>query len=178
MFSGFQCLNLVQRNFDWFNGFRITMRRPEHPCKFGVHINTSVAEYEHFVGHLVDLVATETDASSKESWVEYELPLSLMVNSKIQSSLVPCPYTDNFSMKGLTLHIEKQNSQFDSLKDLDETGETLPINIQIKSIDAIFNPEYEKLMMGKEYKLPIFFKSLKSRDDTYWEQGFIDNGRR
>ena len=28
MFSGFQCLNLVQRNFEWFNGFRITMRRP------------------------------------------------------------------------------------------------------------------------------------------------------
>ena len=101
-----------------------------------------------------------------------------MVNSKIQSALVPCPYPDNFYMKGLTFHLEKQNSQFDSEKDLDVTGETLPINVQIKRIDVIYNPEYEKLMEGDEYKIPIFFKSLPKRDHKYWDQGFIDNGRK
>ena len=100
------------------------MRRPTYPCKFGVYIVTSISEMEHFCGHIVDL----TDKPTSE-WVEYELPLSLMVNSKIQSSLVPCPYPDNFQMKGLTFHLDKQNSQFDPKKDLDEMGEIHPLNI-------------------------------------------------
>ena len=54
MFSGFQCLNLVYRDYDIYNGFRITMRKPQFPCKFGAHINTGISEYEHYVGHLVD----------------------------------------------------------------------------------------------------------------------------
>ena len=72
-------------------------------------------------------------------------------------------------MKGLTFHIEKLNSQFDASKDLDEMGDTHPIDIQIKKIDAIYNPEYEKLMEGGEYQIPIFFKSLPRRDMRYWE---------
>ena len=55
MFSGFECVNLVQSHFDWYNGFRITMRRPTHPCKFGVYVVTSISEVEHFCGHLIDL---------------------------------------------------------------------------------------------------------------------------
>ena len=27
-FCGFRCVNLVQKNYDYFNGFRITMRQP------------------------------------------------------------------------------------------------------------------------------------------------------
>ena len=54
MFGGFQCINLVTKDFDYFNGFRITMRRPEYPCKFGIYLSTNLKEYEHFVAHLVD----------------------------------------------------------------------------------------------------------------------------
>ena len=59
MFSGFECINLVQQTFDWYNGFRITMRRPTYPCKFGVYILTSFSnEVEHFCGHIVDVTSS------------------------------------------------------------------------------------------------------------------------
>jgi len=101
-----------------------------------------------------------------------------MVNNFIQSSLVHSHVDDNFNMKGLTFHLEKQNAQFDPEKDYDENGEAKPINIQIKRIDVVYNPEYEAIR--DSYRLPIFFKSLSDRNNgaTYWEQGFIDNGRK
>lgn len=108
MFSGFECLNLVKQQFDYFNGFRITMRKPAYPCKFGVHINTAIKEYEHFVGHLLDTSTTTGDANSQSNeWVEYELPLNLMVNNQIKSSLIHCHADDVFHMKGLSFHVEK-----------------------------------------------------------------------
>ena len=61
---------------------------------------------------------------------------------------------------------------------MDETGETYPYNIQIKKIDAIFNPEYEKIMQSGFYRIPIFFKSLPKRNMRYWDKGYIDNGRK
>ena len=86
-----------------------------------------------------------------------------MVNNMIKSSLIQCHATDTFHMKGLMFTLEKQNSLFDPKVDLDENGNPKPINIQIKRIDAIFNPEFEKLQ--ETYRLPIFFKSLAERSD-------------
>lgn len=71
-------MNLVRQQFDFFNGFRVTMRPPSVPCKFGVYINTAINEYEHFVGHLVD-----TETERKSDWVQYEVPLNLMVNNNV-----------------------------------------------------------------------------------------------
>ena len=68
-----------------------------------------------------------------------------MVNNLIKSSLVHCHATDTFHMKGLTFNLEKQNAAFDPNVDFDENGDPRPINIQIKRIDAIFNPEFERM---------------------------------
>ena len=86
-----------------------------------------------------------------------------MVHNYIQSSLIHCPFDESFHMKGLTLHVEKNNSQFNPEFDYDENGEPVPLNIQIKRIDAIYNPEYERIK--QTYKLPIFFKSLPVRSN-------------
>ena len=103
------------------------MRQPCYPCKFGVHINTAISEYEHFIGHLVD---TEPDSSLLSSeWREYEIPLNLMVNSQIKSSLIHCFANESFHMKGLSFHVEKQYSQFNPDVDYDDEGEPRPINI-------------------------------------------------
>ena len=64
MFSGLECLSLVKSHFDYYNGFRITMRPPVYPCKLGVHVNTSIREFEHFIGHLVD-----TNSEQPKEWV-------------------------------------------------------------------------------------------------------------
>jgi hypothetical protein len=82
MFSGFKCMNIVKHNYDYFNGFRITMRRPIYPCKFGIYMQTNLKEYEHYVGHILD-----TGPSSPE-FVEYEIPVKLMVHDLITAKLV------------------------------------------------------------------------------------------
>jgi hypothetical protein len=41
----------------------------------------------------------------------------------------------------------------------------------IKSVDIIYNPEYDELL--KHYRIPIFFKSGGSP----LKRGFVDNGR-
>lgn len=124
MFSGFQCIDLIRKQFDYYNGFRILMRKPTYPCKLGVHVCTNLNEYEYFVGHLIDIDSSD----NPEAWVEYEIPISLMVNNYIKSSLIHCHAEDNFTMKGVAFHIEKQNSDFDPEKDLDENGDARPIN--------------------------------------------------
>ena len=54
MFSGFRCINLVKTWFDNCNGFRIKMRRPTYPVKFGVYLQTNLKEYEHYTAYLLD----------------------------------------------------------------------------------------------------------------------------
>ena len=60
------------------------------------------------MGHLLDVVP-QGSPESKE-WVEYEMPINLMVNNYIKSSLIHCFADDTFEMKGVTLHVEKQYS--------------------------------------------------------------------
>lgn len=87
VFSGFRCINLVQKSYEYFNGFRIVMIKPKYPVKFGVYIQTNLKEYEHFVGHIVD-VAGPSEPQSE--WVSYEIPISLMINNNIEGRMVPC----------------------------------------------------------------------------------------
>ena len=75
-------MNIVKSNYDNFNGFRITMRRPAYPVKFGIYLMTNLREYEHFVGHILD-----TGENSQE-FIEYEIPLRLMVHNLITARLV------------------------------------------------------------------------------------------
>jgi hypothetical protein len=99
VFSGFRCINLVQRNFEYFNGFRIVMVRPTYPVKFGVYIQTSLKEFEHFSAHIVDV-------EGPQELVSYEIPLNLMINSNIEGRMVQCQATDHFECKGLTFSSE------------------------------------------------------------------------
>lgn len=55
VYSGFSCLNLVKKEFEFFNGFRVTMEQPTYPVKFGVYLESNLKEYEHFVGHILDI---------------------------------------------------------------------------------------------------------------------------
>ena len=50
-------------------------------------------------------------------------------------------------------------------------------SFDVKSIDIIFNPEYEEVT--RKYKIPIFFKSTLDDPNriNYMKQGYLDNGR-
>ena len=54
LFLGFKSTSLFQSSFLYFNGLRILMKPPMHPCKLGLHIEVNFKEYEHYVGHLLD----------------------------------------------------------------------------------------------------------------------------
>jgi hypothetical protein len=99
MFGGFKCINLVIKQFEYFNGFRITMMQPSYPVKFGAYIETSLKEYEHFVGHLVD-------TSSEPRLVTYEIPVALMMNNAIDTGVVSPSVEDNFTCKGVSMFME------------------------------------------------------------------------
>eukprot|EP00351_Strombidinopsis_sp_SopsisLIS2011_P004817 CAMPEP_0116883292 /NCGR_PEP_ID=MMETSP0463-20121206/15796_1 /TAXON_ID=181622 /ORGANISM="Strombidinopsis sp, Strain SopsisLIS2011" /LENGTH=49 /DNA_ID=CAMNT_0004537875 /DNA_START=387 /DNA_END=536 /DNA_ORIENTATION=+ len=49
------------------------MKKPTHAAKFGAYIETSMNEYEHFVGHLVDSHSDKDDLG--DNWVQYEIPV-------------------------------------------------------------------------------------------------------
>lgn len=74
MFCGFQNNWIPKNTFDCFNGFRVTMKPPPYPCKFGVHLKVGLHnDYEPFSGVILD-----TNNSNRDQWKSYELPLSLM----------------------------------------------------------------------------------------------------
>ena len=50
MFSGLAHNYLMKQEYDDFNGIRVTMRPPMHPCKLGVHLKVSIGnDHELFV---------------------------------------------------------------------------------------------------------------------------------
>lgn len=68
-----------------------------------------------------------------------------MFNDKVQNKLITPHSGDDFVTKGLTFVIENKL----------ETQ--TPVTFYIAKIDAIYNPEYDKLM--NSYKLPVYMKS-------------------
>ena len=162
MFCGFQCINLAKINYDYFNGFRIVMEKPQYPCKFGAHLQTNLKEYEHYVGHLVD-VHPESKPADGIQWVEYEIPIWLMMHNRIHR-ITRAPISDNFEMKGITLFMQKHelSKTQDEDEEIDDSRETL----RIKKIDVIYNAEYTKL--SERYTLPVFFKSTEERSKTFF----------
>ena len=111
MFSGFECVNLFKINYEYFNGFRIRMEKPSYPCKFGVYIQTNLKEYEHFVGHLSDTNQSSSRNDGGIDWVDYEIPLWLMINDRVPNKLVRAPVNDQFECKGLTFTMEQTKSE-------------------------------------------------------------------
>lgn len=106
----------------------------------------------------------DTTNQSKTHYLQYELPIQLMMNDKIRSKVVQPRHTDdNFKAKGLTFTVESTH----------ETPE--PLIFDIQRIDAIYNPEFEAIM--RVYTHPVFFKSVPA-GLTFQDQGFIDNGRK
>jgi len=86
MFAGFKCQDLVQHKFTYFNGFRVTMRPPALPCRFGIVIEHSLRNFDYFQAHIID-----TNNQEKESFISYEIPVRLMVNAKVNSRMVKLP---------------------------------------------------------------------------------------
>ena len=119
------------------------MIKPKYLVKFGVYIQTNLKEFEHFVGHIVD-IADPTESQSE--WVSYEIPISLMINNNIEGKMVPCQATDNFECKGLTFTSECAKTNLKS-----------DLTHFIKRIDVVHNPEFYYLK--QHYKLPVFFKT-------------------
>ena len=83
MFTGLRCIELCLEQFEDFNGFRVTMRPPANPCKLGIYLQTNLSEYEHFIGHLLD-----TGSETPQEWVDYEIPVRLMVHNLIKSKMI------------------------------------------------------------------------------------------
>lgn len=49
MFSGFQNNYLLKREYELFNGIRVTMKPPMYPCKIGLHLKVNIGnEFELF----------------------------------------------------------------------------------------------------------------------------------
>ena len=72
------------------------------------------------------------------------------MNDKIRSKVVqPSFADDNFKTKGYTFSVESTHATRDGEPNM---------RFDIQKIDAIFNPEYEKIVEG--YKHPVFFKSV------------------
>ena len=87
------------------------------------------------------------------------------MNDRIRSKIVTPQFADdNFTAKGLTFSVESTHETKDESMQFD-----------IQRIDAIYNPEFEKIM--QVYKHPVLFKSTPF-GMTFADQGFIDNGRK
>jgi hypothetical protein len=87
------------------------------------------------------------------------------MNDRIKSKIVTPQFADdNFRAKGLTFSVESTH----------ETKEE-SMSFDIQKIDAIYNPEYDKLM--SVYKHPVLFKSTPY-GMNFADQGFVDNGRK
>jgi hypothetical protein len=84
LFCGFQNIYLIKQEFDHYNGIRITMRPPKHPCKVGIHLKVSIAnEHELFVGHIMD-----TNNPNPSEFQKYELPISLLHQDFVMSKIL------------------------------------------------------------------------------------------
>lgn len=102
LFSGFQNLYLIKQEFDHFNGMRITMRPPMHPCKVGIHLRVSIGnEHEHFVGHIMD-----TNNPNPGEFQSYELPISLFHQDFVLSKILNPMVDDLFHTNGITFSVE------------------------------------------------------------------------
>ena len=95
MYFGFKSIDLFISNFMYFNGLRIIMKPPCHPCKLGLYLGVNFKEYEHytvsfqtyylwyFKGHLLD-----TLNRSDKQFQSYEIPITLLMNDRIRSKVV------------------------------------------------------------------------------------------
>jgi xylose isomerase len=133
MFCGFENVYLLKKEFDIFNGIRVTMKPPAYPCKFGLHIKVGMGnEYELFLGHIMD-----TNNAEPDKWQTYELPLTLMHNDMVMSKVLNPRIGDNFSTGGLVFKTE-------SNKETTDENEA-PLVFDIKSVDLIFNNGFDQL---------------------------------
>ncbi|CDW79505.1 UNKNOWN [Stylonychia lemnae] len=156
-----QTIQMANTQFDNFNGIRITMRPPSHPAKLGLYINVSFREYEHYIGHLLDIQNPRSDL-----FQQYEIPLSLLTNANVRDKVLQKEVEETFNVKGLTFTAESTN----------ETPLGQEIQMDIKQIDMIYNHEFEKMVKEQFYSRPVFFKSLPP-GQTYEQVQAIDNGR-
>lgn len=93
--------------FENFNGLRVTMRQPVYPCKVGIILRTGLGEYDFYVGHILDVDNRPRDKiPNEEPYVEYELPIELMVHDAISTNLVKNATDQIFECRGLTFSME------------------------------------------------------------------------
>lgn len=60
-----------------------------YPCKIGIVLKTGLGEYDYYVGHILDVDTRPRDQiPAEEPYVEYELPIELMVHDAITNNLV------------------------------------------------------------------------------------------
>lgn len=83
---------------------------------------------------------------------------------------------DHFVLYGMTFTLESDKEHPPQEVEGDEQT-NFPVHADIKSVDIIYNPEYDKLQ--SVYRIPVFFKSTLHELDRvpYTERGFLDNGR-
>lgn len=78
-----------------------------YPCKVGLILKTGMREYDHYVGHILDVdVRSREEIPAEEQYVEYEMPIELMIHDTIQNTLVKNATDNNFECRGLTFTME------------------------------------------------------------------------
>lgn len=111
-------------------------------------------EHEHFIAHIVDTSESIPKQASAESdvteprtetngpFLQYEIPIRLMMHNRIASKIVQATYDDEcFNIKGLTFTIERSNETNKKRSSIQTE-----VSADIAKIDLIYNHEYEKLI--------------------------------
>ena len=95
------------QQFENWNGLKLTMRRPIYPCKVGLYLKTGMNDYDHYVGHILDVdTRPRKEIPGEEPFVEYEIPIEMMVHDSITNQLVKNATEDTFDCRGITFCVE------------------------------------------------------------------------
>ena len=83
------------------------MRKPVYPCKFGLYLKTGMNDYDHYVAHIVDIDSRPRQSiPDDEPYVEYEIPIELMIHDSINNNLVKNQTDQSFECRGITFTVE------------------------------------------------------------------------
>jgi hypothetical protein len=83
------------------------MRKPIYPCKIGLYLKTGLNDYSHYVGHVLDVdTRPRQSIPQEEPYVEYEIPIMMMVHDSIETDLIKNSTEDDFDCRGITFSVE------------------------------------------------------------------------
>ena len=149
MFSGFKHEHLFKKEFDTYNGLRITMKPPMYPCKVGLHLKVAFgSEHELFVASIVDI--NNQVESDHLDWQTYEIPINLLQQHFQLENRLKAPFIDHFVTAGLVFLAESDKESVQVKED------KFDCHFDIKTVDVVANPQFD--LLKRFYNLPVMVK--------------------